>query len=126
MSENPLVGADRLAVIRIDDQTTYSPEDAARIFEQIHDQGTDMDTTASQQSRKIEGTKDRIQKLNTEIKDIQTTATVQISGVSGTVSLEEAERLVKTRETDLKDEQDQRSLNRGLARDQRIGGGSGK
>ena len=65
-------------------------------------------------------------KIDAEIKDIQATTTVSITGESAPVTIEEAERIIKDRETNLKDTQEQRSLNRGLARDQRYFGGSGK
>ena len=97
-----------------------------KVYDDLHSQAGLMERTVIDEESSIEGTKGKIEKLDREIKDIQTTNTVKISGSSQDVTLEEAERLLKDRETELKDEQEQRSLNRGLARDQRIGGGSGK
>ena len=93
-------------------------------YDDLHDQAAKIDNKVSYEESSIAEQKAKIEKIDREIKDKQVSATVKISGVNEEISLEEAERLLKDREQKIKDTQEQRKLNRGLAKDRSISGGS--
>lgn len=81
------------------------------------------------QTTEINPVESRNKDIDDEIREVQVSEPVIISkgkDTDGKVSLEEAERIIKVREQELKDEQDQRKLNRGLAKDRSFTNGSGK
>lgn len=93
-------------------------------FGNIHDQSGTVARAADALDLSISEQRDEIAGYDRQIKDIQATTTVQISGESQPLTIEEAERIIKEREQVLKDTRDQRKLNRDTARDRRIGNGS--
>ena len=74
--------------------------------------------------RDIAPTEQEISDIDDTIRNIQAKTEVEISGTDKPITLEEAERIIREREQNLKDKQEQNKLNRTLASDRRIGGGS--
>ena len=102
---------------------------AEKMGMQVSNDGDTMHTQYGKSKRKVGDIErsfydenKRLEEIDNEIRNVQATETVVIDGQE--VSIEEAERLIKEREQRLKDKQDQRKLQRGYAKDSRIGGGS--
>lgn len=86
--------------------------------------------------REIHPTEVEISDIDDKIRNLQTKKDFEYSGtipedmnievVDGKISYEDAQALIARREKELKDEQDQRNLNRTLAKDRSISIGSGK
>lgn len=106
----------------VDPSEHIATEKTEKTYDDIHTQAAEIDIKVSDEETSIKSQKAEIEGYDRKIKDIQTTATVVIDGEEYTI--EEAERLIKEREQILKDKQEQSKLNRTLAADRRIGGGS--
>lgn len=74
--------------------------------------------------RDIAPTEREISDLDDQIRNTQVKKRVKLEGSNEEISLEEAENDIKVREQKLKDEQDQRKLNRETAKNSSLGGGS--
>ena len=104
-------------------------------FKEIHNQAGYLETEAKNLDTSIKDQKQEISDCDKEIKNIQVSTRVKISGKipegievdeNGEVSYEDAQNILATREKRLKDDQEQRKLNRGLAKDRSFENGSGK
>ena len=76
------------------------------------------------QETDIKPVEDEISDIKDEIRNIQVEQRVKLEGSDEEVSLEKAENDIKVREQKLKDEQEQRKLNRETAKNRHLGGGS--
>lgn len=92
--------------------------------DKIHSQYGASKGTVGDIERDIAPTEREISDLDDQIRNTQVKKRVKLEGSNEEVSLEEAENDIKVREQKLKDEQDQRKLNRETAKNRHLGGGS--
>ena len=90
----------------------------------IHSQYGASKGTVGDIERAIAPTEREISDLDDQIRNIQVEQRVKLEGSDEEISLEKAENDIKVREQKLKDEQDQRKLNRETAKNSSLGGGS--
>lgn len=110
----------------INDVDVYNAEEtdasqrinAEGTYNDIHSQGDSVDISVQQKKQSIRAEEVEIERLDREIKETQVSQTVEVDG--RTMTVEEAQNDVSTREKSLKDRQERRKINREMARNRQI------
>lgn len=110
----------------INDVDVYNAEEtdasqrinAEGTYDNIHSQGDTVDISVQQKKQSIRAEEVEIERLDREIKETQVSQTVEVDG--RTMTVEEAQNDVSTREKSLKDRQERRKINREMAKNRQI------